>query len=515
MKQLPDFDLSIVIPFYKLLDEFKPLSPSIVKYYERNGIEVVIVIDKSVEYVGILNYIRAYPFVSWKVVVSNEECLCENLAKAFNIGIRQATKQYVLIMNPEQEFYTDVIYELREKLGYYPNHYAIGQSLSIDIREKIDEPTFEKYRHRLVPYGSIMARKEYFERVGGYSESNGEWKIEDDYLRRRLELAGIHRLFFPDSILIYRKDFSLGIYSYNKQRTRISQNVLSALLLPIEVNINKKSGDDFESVVYDWKEHPFAKQQCQTYLSSLKQFDILSDNVFENSYPLIALIPTYNESKRILGCLRSVEKYCDGIIVLDDDSVDDTYQIAQSKKMLVKAKKRRTEFNDKENRNILLDIASFFKAEWFIFIDADERFDDRFVDLREVMKKQNVDTVGVWIANLWDNLDTYRVDMEDTNPNSKNGLWLRGRMFRNKGWMQIRVNRTLHFTTLPYCIEGRSWKSKSLLIHLGYIDNSKRLEKYNFYRMEDRDKILSYSSILHKKCQLLNIQDIKLTDLEV
>ena len=43
MKQLPDFDLSIVMPFYKRLDEFKRVFPSKATYYERNGIEVVIV----------------------------------------------------------------------------------------------------------------------------------------------------------------------------------------------------------------------------------------------------------------------------------------------------------------------------------------------------------------------------------------------------------------------------------------------------------------------------------------
>lgn len=163
----------------------------------------------------------------------------------------------------------------------------------------------------------------------------------------------------------------------------------------------------------------------------MKQFDIPSDVVFEKFYPLIALIPTYNESERITDCLRSVEKYCDGIILLDDDSQDDTYEITQSDKLLLKAQKVRTEFNDKQNRNMLLDIASFFKVEWFIFIDADERFDDRFMDLREVIKRTDVDTVGIQIANLWDSMETYRVDKE-AGISSNSRFWLRWRMFRNK-----------------------------------------------------------------------------------
>lgn len=62
MKELPDFDLSIVMPFYKRLAEFKRVFPSKAKYYERNGIEVVIVADEPTEEDGILDYIRTYPF---------------------------------------------------------------------------------------------------------------------------------------------------------------------------------------------------------------------------------------------------------------------------------------------------------------------------------------------------------------------------------------------------------------------------------------------------------------------
>lgn len=514
---MQDFDLSVVIPLFKCWDNFKQLFPSKVKYYERNGIELVMVVDKTIRQEEVLDFVRAYPFINWKIVASNESPLWQNPAKVFNIGIRQAEKQYVLLMHPDLEFCTDVIYELREKLDSYPDHYAMGQMLIVNSGEETGERILKKYWHALLPYGSIIAKKEDFERIGGYNEHTVAWgNMDEDHLRNRLELAGVRRLFFPDSILICRKDQSSRTASLYKPQTKFPQNMLSEMLLPVEMNVNGATwGKEFNSVVYDWKDHLFAKQQCLDYLSGLKQYDILSDDVFEITYPLIALIPTYNESERIADCLRSVEKYCDGIILLDDGSTDPTYQIAQSDKLLIKAQKQRIEFNDKQNRDILLDIASFFKAEWFIFIDADERFDDRFVDIREIMRRPDIDTIGVWIANLWDSTDTYRVDMEDTNPNSRNGLWLRWRMFRNKGRMQIPVNRKLHFNPVPYRKESRSWISKSLLIHLGYLDNSKRLNKYNFYQKEDRSKILSYGDILYNECQLEHVQNITMADFEV
>lgn len=512
MKQLPDFDLSIIMLLNKPLNEYAPLSTSMLKYYERNGIEVVIVISGATEQAEIIDYVVSYPFISWKVVVCNEQIS----TKAFNIGIRQATKQYLFIMNEEQEFLTDVIYELREKLESYSEHYAVGQSLEIDIQEELDEQTSKKYLDKLTPNGSIMAKKEYFERIGGFYEGNSEWSIEYEHLRTRLELAGIHRLFFPNSVLVRRTDCFSTTLSYHEERKRIPQYMLSAMSLPSEMNANGENwGNNCSTVLYNWKEHPYAKRQCMNYLSQLKQFDITSDEVFDKSYPLIALIPTYNESERIIDCLRSVEKHCDGIILLDDDSTDDTYRKVQSEKLLIKAKKQRKEFNDKQNRNILLDIVSFFKAEWIIFIDADERFDDRFTNLREVMEKPKIDTVGIWIANLWNSADTYRVDIEDMNPYSKNGLWFRWRMFRNKGRMQILTNRTLHFSTVPYMKEGKNWISKSLLVHLGYLDYNKRINKYNFYKVEDRDKILNYNGILNNEYKLSKIQNIALADLKI
>ena len=471
MKQLQDFDLSIVIPLCGRLDEFKRVFSSESNYYERNGIEVVLVINKPNEQQETLDYIRTYPFINWKVVINRQDHPQHNPATDFNAGIRQATKQYVLTMGTVLEFCTDVIYELREKLDSYPEHYAAGQT---------------RYMDKLIPYGSVMAKKEYFERVGGYDEHYAEWRDADDNLRKRLELAGIHQLFFPETISIQKE----GFY----QETVIQHELLSEILLPVEINVNKSDWGTNYTVEYDWKEHPYAKQQCRDYLSTLRQFDILSDDIFEKSYPLIALIPTYNESERITDCLRSVEKYCDGIILLDDDSTDDTYRIAQSDKLLIKAKKVRTEFNDKQNRNILLDIASFFKAEWFIFIDADERFDDRFVDLREVMKRDDVDTVGVWIANLWNNEKVYRVNIGMSNFIFNQGLWVRWRMFRNQGRMKYIVTNKLHFKSVPYL--SKPYISQTLILHYGYLTQKIRKKKYLMYKTEDKNNIINYNEIL-------------------
>lgn len=475
MKQLPNFDLSIVVPLGDRLESFVESLPLRTAYYERNGIEVVLLVDEEADCRSLLACIRKYSFISWKVVSGS----WQNSAVAYNEGIRQSIKTYILLMFPESLFQTDVIYELRETLDEYPLHYAIGFS-----------------------YGCLMVKKEFLDLVGGYDEQFDVPEGAEENLCRRMELADIHRLYYPSALL------QLGESRLSETwEQSVPEDLLYEMLLPIESRVGNLSKLESVKSLYDWQEHPCANEQCREYLSTLKRFDILSDGIFEKSYPLIALIPTYNESERITDCLRSVEKYCDGIILLDDDSLDDTYEIAWSDKLLLKAKKVRTEFNDKQNRNMLLDIASFFKTEWFIFIDADERFDDRFVDLREVMKLDDVDTVGVWIANLWDSIETYRTDMKDTHPLSQNGLWFRWRMFRNKGRMQIITGRRLHFKSVPY-FDQRIGFAGALILHLGYINEKYRKKKYDFYIEEDDKKLFFYHDILVESIRIGQVCDI-------
>lgn len=478
--------------------ELERVFPGKASYFQRNGIEVIIAADEPSEQDELLSYICRYPLINWKVIVNPNDHSWRNPAKALNVGIRMASKKYILVMDPELECYTDVIYILRKHLDSYPEHFAVGQVLFTDLEQEITSENINRFN--MLPYGSIMVQKQHLEAIGGFNENYIIWGGEDDNIRKRLELAGIKKLFYPEAILIHREDFSLRVTSREEQRNRIPREALCDMLLPQRIIENdNKWGRDFDTVAFDWKNNPWAAQQCREYLSALTDYHISGDYVFERQYRLIALIPAYNEASRIEECLRSVEKHCDGIILLDDDSVDLTYTLAQSDKLLLKAKKSRTAFDDKQNRNILLDMASFFRSEWFIFIDADERFDERFVDLARVMDMP-VDIVVVWIANLWDNPAQFRTNISDIYSYSQNGLWLRWRMFRNKGRMQFIIKHKLHFLSVPYTHDIHF--SKTLLLHLGYLDKDKREQKYNFYKQEDKEQIADYSYILSENVEL-------------
>lgn len=82
---------------------------------------------------------------------------------------------------------------------------------------------------------------------------------------------------------------------------------------------------------------------------------------------LSAVILTRNEEKNISKCIESL-KFCDEIIVVDDNSTDKTTQIAQ--KLGAKVITRKLDNNFAAQNNFALKQA---KGDWILYIDADER----------------------------------------------------------------------------------------------------------------------------------------------
>ncbi len=64
------FEISIVLPFYKKLKEFKKVLPNNLTYFQRNGIELIIVLDTPEEEVELKDYLDEFPFLNSNVIVN-------------------------------------------------------------------------------------------------------------------------------------------------------------------------------------------------------------------------------------------------------------------------------------------------------------------------------------------------------------------------------------------------------------------------------------------------------------
>lgn len=102
--------------------------------------------------------------------------------------------------------------------------------------------------------------------------------------------------------------------------------------------------------------------------------------------PLSVVILTKNEEARITDCLKSIMGWPDEIIVIDDESSDNTREIAMSLGAKVFVKKMDIEGS---HRNWAYSQA---KNEWVLSIDADERPTRELKDeIEEVLSKNPQD----------------------------------------------------------------------------------------------------------------------------
>lgn len=116
-----------------------------------------------------------------------------------------------------------------------------------------------------------------------------------------------------------------------------------------------------------------------------------------------AIVLTKNEEKNIEECLFWL-KWCDEILVINDDSTDDTVKIAE--KFGAKVIKHSLNESFAGQRNFGLEKA---RGEWVFFVDADERVSKELADeIKESIKKDNVNGfyfrridnfVGKWLRH--------------------------------------------------------------------------------------------------------------------
>ena len=498
-----NFDVSVVMPFYKKLKAFKRVFPKNRKYFERNGMEVIVVLDCPDEKDLLLQYIQEYPFVNWKIIYNDQPHDWRNPTKPINVGIRFATKKYIMVCSPESEFYTDAILQLRTDLENYPKHYAIGTVCFAGNSERINKNTVSRYR--FVSYGSIMVEKSFLYQIKGYDEALNRWGGDDDNIRARLELAGIEELFLPEVKLIHRDNHAVG-----NERRIPPVDILESLRYPKKAVVNESWGRDFDTVLYDWQDKtPFAEQLLKNYLSQFLDYK-LKDNILNKTYNKILLVPTYNEENRIMRFFRENAGYFDAIILLDDESSDATYKMASHDKLILKIRKQRKEFNDLENRNILLNVVSFFKHNWVCLVDADEIIDPRYANFDFFTNQENIDSVLLNLIHLWDEENCYNRDYPYTN----NGIGAKFRMFRNIGHTQILSPKgKLHFVPIPYT--GNVYHSPILILHYGHLSKEMRKQKYDFYTKEDTEYCQTdYSHLIKENVDKGLVSNLTIEDLK-
>jgi glycosyltransferase involved in cell wall biosynthesis len=246
---IEDFDLSLIMPFYKKTEIFRKTLLRNCKFFQRKGIEVIICMDEPSEKKALLELIGSYPLINWKVIVNNKEHEWRNPSKALNVGIRYATRKYLLFIDPESEFFSDVILQLRSMSICYEYSFFIGQVGFADTAFDMEHSSLSGLD--IIDYGSMLVEKKYMLAIQGYNEAISEWGGDDTEIRTRLEFYGLRRIFVPAATLIHF-DVVKGHNSRGEKAGKLPLAFRSSVYYPRHYLVNKGNwGNDFSDVVYD------------------------------------------------------------------------------------------------------------------------------------------------------------------------------------------------------------------------------------------------------------------------
>ena len=119
-----------------------------------------------------------------------------------------------------------------------------------------------------------------------------------------------------------------------------------------------------------------------------------------NKTPLSIVVITKNEGARLADCLKSVE-WADEVIVLDDESTDNTVELAGS--LGARVSRRKMDIEGK-HRNFAYGLA---KNDWILSLDADERVTPELKDeiIETLAKKPACNGYTIprrnFIGNTW------------------------------------------------------------------------------------------------------------------
>ena len=98
---------------------------------------------------------------------------------------------------------------------------------------------------------------------------------------------------------------------------------------------------------------------------------------------LVAILRIKDQAATIDECLSKLSKLADQIIVLDNGSTDGTLEAYRRYPKIVNIL-HTTGFNEGRDKIMLLDEAKKSKADWILWIDADEIFEEHMT--RKVME---------------------------------------------------------------------------------------------------------------------------------
>ena len=203
-----------------------------------------------------------------------------------------------------------------------------------------------------------------------------------------------------------------------------------------------------------------------------------------------------NESRFIEKSLKSVMDVCSEIIIMDNNSTDDTVEICSGIDKVTEIIKRKDlPLDEVRDKNILYEHARKSNPDFILAVDGDEIFmphasEILFEELSTI--HPDSDVLEFQFLTLWDDVNTIRTD-------GIFGYYWQKRLLRmkNQPYSLLFVENdnpgNIHCGSIPPSSVGFDNQAKSSvkIFHLASLDDEVRQRKYGFYTKTDPDNVLT------------------------
>ena len=198
---------------------------------------------------------------------------------------------------------------------------------------------------------------------------------------------------------------------------------------------------------------------------------------------LLALLPVRNGGPELDAWFDNVRDVVDGVVALDDGSTDDTAERLKAEPLVREllanpSRPDETGWDDRTNRQRLLDAAAALGADWALWLDADERLaQGDGAALRQFVDEGAKGEHAYGFA-LHDQVAPGRFAPEPK--------WVY-RLHAVRSGDRL-PERRLHFPPVPTRVPRGQWERTSLrIIHQGMATPERRAARYRKYQRADPD----------------------------
>jgi hypothetical protein len=528
---IPSLRLSVILPWFRKLEEFRQVLPFNAAAWRRSDLEVILVLDEPSEEGPLLELLRTEPEIGWKVIVNDQPHPWRPPCKAINVGLRHARGRFVLVASPESAYVGDVPAAVLDTLEAFPDAVVMGRVGFARLGEVAGlQDLAALFRQRATAlvetqsyYGSMAMAREAITAIGGYDETFTTWGGDDDNVRVRLEMAGRPLIGCPELKLLH---LSLGDrptsrnpgFSYDPKevarRCAPAQPVSSPaegwgrsfqrlafatapaseapaqppparaeILKNLVLAVSLRTCPGCGRRIYHAVAEPPCPQ-CRGNIPLPRQTSaLLSER--GRAAKVVAVLQLRDEAAYLPGCLDHLRPYVDGFVALDDGSTDGTRSVlAREPKLLSLLENPPQEphrWDERENRRRLLTEAARVGADWVLCCDADERFEMAFLrrirSLAGAFPWHGQVYLYVLFRELWNSPVRFRVD----------GPWgdkKRARFFSLPKEITFNLDKDFHGEWFPDCmrLDGQGVDDPGCLYHLRSVLRSDRIRRRDRYK---------------------------------